>query len=183
MLHHFSKKQFFNCSNTMQHLALQPPFLWRNICLGLCSHQIREYLSCSQSVGLAITFDVVDKDLCNEDSYNKYSYNEYYNEDYDKEDPREIHEAFMAHLTRLIYHVSQWHSFHANCKSAKTFFTILGFLGDLSAPCLNHVSVQLHSENLDINQIGMWPSSAGVLCCCIQFICVVSLCQIVISLL
>jgi hypothetical protein len=117
-------------------VALRSPFLWRNVRLGLCSDQIREYLNRSQPLSLAITFDVVDKDLRDEDddSCDEYSYDE---------DPQENPEAFMARLSMLIHHVSRWHSIHVNCTSAKTVSTILGYLGDTTY--ITHISpVYLH---------------------------------------
>ncbi|KIM90511.1 hypothetical protein PILCRDRAFT_812259 [Piloderma croceum F 1598] len=116
-------------SRQWRHLAIRLPSLWRNISLGLCSDQIEEYLNRSQPLSLAITFVVADKDL-----RDKYS------------NPRE---AFMARLTMLLDHVSRWHSFRVDCLSRKTMYTVLGYLGGLSAPCLTHVSVQLPNIGLD----------------------------------
>lgn len=139
-------------SRQWRHLALRLPSLWRNIRLGMSIDQITEYLNRSQSLSLAITFDVVDNDLRDEHSDDEDgrdvdydSHDEYV----DDGDPQETSVAFMARLTLLIHHVSRWHSLHVNCPSSKTMFTVLEYLGDLSAPCLTYVSVQLSNGDFD----------------------------------
>ena len=120
-----------------RNLALRSPLLWRNLHLGLCNDQIREYLNRSLPLSIAITLDVVDKYFRDEDSRDEDL------EESDEEDSRENPEAFMAHLTMLIHHVSRWHTLRLNCTSHKTMSTILSYLRGLSAPCLTHISIHL----------------------------------------
>jgi hypothetical protein len=135
-------------------LALRLPFLWKNIRLGLYSDQIMEYLNRSQPLNLAITFDVNDDDLCDEDHPSEgFEDEDLPSEDFDDEDPDavpgDVPNEFMTRLTMLIDNVSRWHSFYVNCTSPKAMFTILGYLGGLSAPRLTHVSVQIGKDGYD----------------------------------
>ena len=118
-------------------LALRLPSLWRNIHLGPCNDQIVEYLNRSQPVSLTITLDVNDEDLRDDDC-------DFYGQEY-----RKTHGGVIACLSMLIDHVSRWRSFHVNCASSEAMATILEYLGDLSAPYLTDVSLQMHNEDFD----------------------------------
>jgi hypothetical protein len=56
-------------------------------------------------------------------------------------------------LTMLIHRVSRCHSLRVDGASSKTMFIILGYLRNLSAPCLTHVSVQLLYEDWYDNSV------------------------------
>ena len=112
--------------------------------MGLCIHQIRVYLYCSQPLSLAVTFDA-NKALRGGDSLDEDAYDK----DSDDKDLQEFPEAFVARLTMLIHYVSRWHSINIDCKSSKKLHTILGYLDDLSAPCLTNASIHLCDQEID----------------------------------
>ncbi|KIM86115.1 hypothetical protein PILCRDRAFT_5181 [Piloderma croceum F 1598] len=144
-------------------VALRLPFLWKHIHLSLHSDQIVEYLNRSQPLNLAITFDVNDDNFRGED---------HPDEGFDEEDPdavpSKVPNEVMTRLTMLIDNVSRWHSFHVDCTSPETMFTILGYLGGLSAPHLTHVSVQIHKDGYDDFtvdwHVAIFSGSAPLLC-------------------
>jgi hypothetical protein len=128
-----------------RHLSLRLPILWRTVRLGLCIDQIRVYLHHSQSLSLAVTFDV-DQALRGGDSSNEDCDD---NEDSDDGDPHEFPKAFVARLTTLVHYVSRWGSINIDCKSSKKMHAILGYLDDLSTPRLTYASIHLRDQDMD----------------------------------
>lgn len=114
-------------SRCWQYVALQLPSLWRNIQLPNQSFdEIIEYLKRSHPLGLAITIDVDDGEFFD-------------------------HQAFAM----IVKHVSRWHSFHIYSTDHDALYVILGYLREISAPHLTHLSIQLsHYENDRIDNKG-----------------------------